>query len=165
MMVEDHPYDYRTFEGIIPKGEYGGGTVIVWDEGYYEPLEEFETKREQEKHLLKQLKDGSLKIRLFGEKLKGEFALVRTQGMAENSWLLIKHKDEYASKADITKNEKSVQSGKTIDEVEKTSDNIYGVAKTEKNLKTKVKKRATASESAKKSHKNKGTEDDSSDID
>lgn len=119
MMVEDHPYDYRTFEGIIPKGQYGGGTVIVWDEGYYEPLEEFKTKKEQEKHLLKQLDSGSLKIRLYGEKLQGEFALVKTKGMAENSWLLIKHKDEYASKSDITKNEKSVKSGKTLEQVEK----------------------------------------------
>src|SRR5690606_31691537 len=121
MMVEDHPYDYRTFEGIIPKGQYGGGTVIVWDEGYYEPLEEFNTKKEQEKHLLQQLKDGSIKIKLHGEKLQGEFALVKTKGMAENSWLLIKHKDEFASKKDITKNEKSVKSGKTLEEVEKGS--------------------------------------------
>src|SRR5690606_8114631 len=119
MMVEDHPYDYRTFEGIIPKGQYGGGTVIVWDEGYYEPLEEFNTKKEQEKHLLQQLESGSLKIKLHGEKLQGEFALVKTKGMAENSWLLIKHKDEYASKSDITKNEKSVKSGKTLEQVEK----------------------------------------------
>ena len=54
MMVEDHPFDYRTFEGIIPKGEYGGGTVIVWDEGTYEPIEDIKGKKAQEKHLLKQ---------------------------------------------------------------------------------------------------------------
>src|SRR5690606_12713857 len=122
MMVEDHPYDYRTFEGIIPKGQYGGGTVIVWDEGYYEPLEEFNTKKEQEKHLLQQLESGSLKIKLHGEKLQGEFALVKTKGMAENSWLLIKHKDEYASKSDITKKDKSVKSGRTLEQVEKGDD-------------------------------------------
>src|SRR4028119_369415 len=52
MMVEDHPFDYRTFEGIIPKGEYGGGTVIVWDQGTYEPLEKISGKKAQEKHLL-----------------------------------------------------------------------------------------------------------------
>src|SRR5690606_13224680 len=62
MMVEDHPFDYRNFEGIIPKGEYGGGTVIVWDEGYYEPIENIESKKGQETHLLKQLESGSLKI-------------------------------------------------------------------------------------------------------
>jgi len=103
MMVEDHPFDYRDFEGIIPKGEYGGGTVIVWDQGTYGPIEEIKGKKAQEKHLLKQLKEGSLKIKLHGEKLEGEFALVKTHGMAENSWLLIKHKDEFASVKDITK--------------------------------------------------------------
>jgi bifunctional non-homologous end joining protein LigD len=126
MMVEDHPYDYHNFEGIIPQGEYGGGTVIVWDEGEYEPSEgEFKTKKEQEKYLLQQLEGGSLKITLHGEKLHGEFALVHTKGMGENSWLLIKHKDEYASKDDITKEERSVQSGKTLEEVKETSTAIY----------------------------------------
>jgi len=138
MKVEDHPYDYRTFEGIIPKGEYGGGTVIVWDAGTYEPIEGFQSKKEQEKHLLKQLKAGSLKVRLQGEKLQGEFALVKTQGMAENSWLLIKHKDEYASKKDITKNEKSVQSGKTLEEVKEPSTNIYGIEITDEKIKEDV---------------------------
>src|SRR5262249_48096160 len=71
MMVEDHPYDYRNFEGIIPKGNYGAGTVIVWDEGTYESLEPGK-KPEQEKILLKQLKAGSLKFSLHGKKLKGE---------------------------------------------------------------------------------------------
>lgn len=126
MMVEDHPYDYRNFEGIIPEGEYGGGTVIVWDEGTYTPIEQFDTVKEQEKYLLKELKSGSVKINLHGKKLKGEFALVKTHGMAENSWLLLKHKDKYASEADITKKDKSVISKKTIEQVEKTSTNIYG---------------------------------------
>src|SRR6478609_6932345 len=108
MMVEDHPMDYHQFEGIIPEGEYGGGTVIVWDEGTYEPIEEIKGKKAQEKHLLKQLKEGSVKIKLHGEKLQGEFALVKTHGMGENGWLLIKHKDEFSSLKDITKQEKSV---------------------------------------------------------
>jgi len=124
MMVEDHPYDYRLFEGIIPQGEYGGGTVIVWDEGTYEPIEEIKGKKAQEKHLLKQLKDGSLKIKLNGNKLEGEYALVRTNGMGENGWLLIKHKDEYASSLDITKKDKSIISGKTIETMEKTGEKI-----------------------------------------
>src|SRR6202046_1419963 len=93
MMVEDHPFDYRSFEGIIPKGEYGGGTVIVWDQGTYETIEEIKGKKEQEKYLLKQLKSGSLKIKLHGHKLKGEFAFVKTHGMGENAWLMIKHND------------------------------------------------------------------------
>ncbi|SKB30277.1 bifunctional non-homologous end joining protein LigD [Parapedobacter luteus] len=125
MMVEDHPMDYRLFEGIIPKGEYGGGTVIVWDEGTYEPVEPLKTKKAQEKHLLEQLHNGSLKIRLHGQKLQGEYALVRTRGMGENGWLLIKHKDEFAKKSDITKKDKSVLSGKTIAAVAKTSDKVW----------------------------------------
>ncbi|MBG6236018.1 bifunctional non-homologous end joining protein LigD [Pedobacter sp. CAN_A7] len=120
MMVEDHPYDYRTFEGIIPKSEYGGGTVIVWDQGTYEPLDPIKGKKAQEKHLLEQLAEGSVKVKLYGEKLQGEFALVKTHGMGDNAWLLIKHKDEHASAKDITKQDKSVVSGLTIEKVEKS---------------------------------------------
>lgn len=140
MMVEDHPYDYRNFEGKIPEGEYGAGTVIVWDEGYYDPIGlESETKKKQEKYLLEQLKNGSLKINLHGQKLKGEFALVQTKRMSDNAWLLIKHKDSFISKEDITKEEKSVQSGKTLEEVKKTSDHIYGSEdKVDKALKKKL---------------------------
>lgn len=125
MMVEDHPMDYRTFEGIIPKGEYGGGTVMVWDEGTYEPIDPVKGKKAQEKHLLKQLESGSLKIVLHGKKLKGEFALVKTHGMGENSWLLIKHKDEFASDKEITKLDKSVLSGSTITAIEKSGSKVW----------------------------------------
>lgn len=125
MMVEDHPYDYRNFEGIIPEGEYGGGTVIVWDEGTYEPIEKIKGKKEQEKYLLRELESGSVKIKLHGEKLRGEFALVKTHGMGDNAWLLIKHDDDFASKKDITKEDKSVISGKTIEMMEKTSDKVW----------------------------------------
>ncbi|MDN3657269.1 DNA ligase D [Ferruginibacter paludis] len=125
MMVEDHPFDYKNFEGLIPKGEYGGGTVIVWDEGTYEPLEPITGKKAQEKYLLQQLKAGSLKIKLHGQKLQGEFALVKTHGMGENAWLLIKHKDDFASAKDITKMDKSVVSGKTIANMEKTSEKVW----------------------------------------
>ncbi|MCR8558731.1 DNA ligase D [Mucilaginibacter sp. BJC16-A38] len=125
MMVEDHPYDYRTFEGIIPEGEYGGGTVIVWDEGTYEPIDKIEGKKAQEKALLAQLKSGQLKIKLHGEKLEGEFALVKTHGMGDNAWLLIKHNDDFASTKDITKQDKSVISGKTIESMEKTSEKVW----------------------------------------
>ncbi|MDT3401302.1 DNA ligase D [Mucilaginibacter terrae] len=144
MRVEDHPFDYRSFEGIIPKGEYGGGTVIVWDQGYYEPIEEIKGKKAQEKHLLKQLEAGSVKIRLFGEKLKGEFALVKTKGMEGDSWLLIKHKDEFTSRKDITQLDKSVLSGKTIAQMEKTGDKVWknGHEETVRNTKTKGKQTA-----------------------
>ncbi|KAA2242699.1 hypothetical protein F0L74_09225 [Chitinophaga agrisoli] len=117
MLVEDHPYDYKDFEGIIPEGNYGAGTVIIWDEGAYEPLEKGLTKKEQEKILLKGFFGGSLKIRMHGHKLKGEFALVRTQGRGENAWLLIKHKDRYARKTDITEKDTSVVSKKTIEQM------------------------------------------------
>jgi len=117
MMVEDHPYDYKDFEGIIPEGNYGAGTVIIWDEGKYETLEALSSKKAEEKSLMAQLKSGSLKVRLFGKKLKGEFALVHIKNnddRKDNAWLLIKHKDEFASPADITKKDKSVVSGKSI---------------------------------------------------
>jgi len=126
MMVEDHPYDYRTFEGIIPPGNYGAGTVIVWDEGFYEALEVKGDKATQEKALLKQLHAGSLKIIMHGKKLKGEFALVKIKGKQDNAWLLIKHRDKYASETDITKKDKSVVSGKTIEKIASTSTNFWG---------------------------------------
>lgn len=130
MMVEDHPYDYKDFEGIIPKGNYGAGTVMVWDQGTYDPVETQgakanEGKAVRERSLLKHLKAGSLKFTLHGEKLKGEFALVRTKGMGDHSWLLIKHKDRYAKSADITKKDKSVVSGKTLKGIEKDRPRLY----------------------------------------
>jgi bifunctional non-homologous end joining protein LigD len=119
MQVEDHPFDYKDFEGIIPQGQYGGGTVIVWDQGTYEPLEPAKTKADQEKIMLKELNGGSIKIRIHGKKLKGEFALVRTKGWGDNAWLLIKHRDDYATTDDITLKDKSVVSKKTIEQMAK----------------------------------------------
>ncbi|UZT95920.1 3'-phosphoesterase [Chryseobacterium fluminis] len=95
MMVEDHPYDYKDFEGNIPEGNYGAGQVEVWDSGTYEPLDQNSTLSD-EKELLKELKSGSLKFILYGKKLKGEFALVKMKNAENNAWLLIKHKDDYA---------------------------------------------------------------------
>lgn len=95
MMVEDHPYDYKDFEGNIPEGNYGAGQVEVWDSGTYEPLDN-NSKLSDEKELLKELHAGSLKFILHGKKLKGEFALVKMKNTEENSWLLIKHKDDFA---------------------------------------------------------------------
>ncbi|AZB09836.1 3'-phosphoesterase [Chryseobacterium sp. G0162] len=95
MMVEDHPYDYKDFEGNIPEGNYGAGQVEVWDSGTYEPLEE-SSNVSDEKELLKELHAGSLKFTLHGKKLKGEFALVKMKNSEDNAWLLIKHKDEFA---------------------------------------------------------------------
>lgn len=95
MMVEDHPYDYKDFEGNIPEGNYGAGQVEIWDSGTYEPLDET-NKLSDEKELLKELKAGSLKFILHGKKLKGEFALVKMKNAENNAWLLIKHKDKFA---------------------------------------------------------------------
>src|SRR4030095_3956144 len=97
MMVEDHPYDYRTFEGTIPEGNYGAGTVMVWDEGTYEAMGyEKESTKEQEKTLLAELKKGDVKVVLHGEKLKGAFAVVKMRkaaalggGRGDNEWLVI----------------------------------------------------------------------------
>src|ERR1700733_5072608 len=105
MMVEDHPWDYRNFEGIIPSG-YGAGTVIVWDEGEYEPVEQKGTKRENEKSLMHHLYQGTFSFILKGKKLKGEFSMFKTKDRGENAWLLIKKKDKYASTTDITKKDK-----------------------------------------------------------
>jgi bifunctional non-homologous end joining protein LigD len=97
MQVEDHPVDYSDFEGVIPAGEYGGGTVMIWDTGTWVP---------EVPDVDAALKKGDLKFTLHGKKLKGSWVLVRTRGFGKNpgkpSWLLIKHKDEYASKDDIT---------------------------------------------------------------
>lgn len=95
MQVEDHPYDYKDFEGTIPEGNYGAGIVEIWDNGTYSDLENSPLKT-AEKNLRMGLKSGDFKFRLFGKKLKGEFVLVKLKGKEDNSWLLIKHRDEYA---------------------------------------------------------------------
>jgi bifunctional non-homologous end joining protein LigD len=117
MLVEDHPFDYKDFEGVIPKGNYGAGQVIIWDQGTYEPAEKGATRTEKEKILLKEFHSGSMRIIMHGKKIKGEFALVKSSNREENAWLLIKKTDRYASETDITKKNKSVVSGKTIEDL------------------------------------------------
>jgi len=122
MLVEDHPFEYRTFEGIIPEGNYGGGTVIIWDEGTFEPLEPTgTTKEEHEKQLMAMLKKGDLKVVLRGKKLKGAYALVHMKDKG-NAWLLIKKADKYASETDVTIKTKSVVSKLTIEQMSKKHD-------------------------------------------
>jgi bifunctional non-homologous end joining protein LigD len=94
MMVEDHPYSYKEFKGVIPSG-YGAGIVEIWDKGEYTDIER-SGKNIDEKKLKAGLKSGSLKFILEGKKLKGEFALVKLKSDQENAWLLIKHNDKYA---------------------------------------------------------------------
>lgn len=161
MMVEDHPFDYKDFEGIIPEGNYGAGTVMVWDTGTYEPLEETNgTKAAQNKVLLKELHGGSLKFRLNGKKLKGEFALVQTKGRGDNSWLLIKHRDKYATEKPVTDKDKSVFSHKTIEQIAKNprsahweSNKKTGTRTTTRSGGTKVVRNASATPVAKKERK------------
>jgi bifunctional non-homologous end joining protein LigD len=100
MMTEDHPYDYASFEGVIPAGNYGGGNVIIWDAGGWEFIEPGDDP-------VKAVKSGKLTFRLFGKKMFGEWALVRIHGHGSsdrgNEWLLLKHRDEFASDTvDIT---------------------------------------------------------------
>ena len=115
VMVEDHPLDYKDFEGVIPEGSYGAGSVIIWDRGFYHhPSTRDED--ESEKLLLDGLRKGDLKFVLEGEKLHGEFALVRMKKDGK-SWLLLKKKDRNATKGDILKESRSVVSQKTLEEV------------------------------------------------
>ena len=115
VMVEDHPLDYKDFEGVIPEGNYGAGSVIIWDRGFYHhPSTRDED--ESEKLLRDGLAKGDMKFVLEGEKLRGEFALVRT-GKDGRSWLLLKKKDGGAARGDILKENRSVASHKTLEEM------------------------------------------------
>jgi len=113
--VEDHPFDYKDFEGVIPAGNYGAGSVIIWDRGVYRHPSARDGK-ESEKLLREGLSKGDMKFVLEGEKLRGEFALVKT-GKDEKSWLLLKKRDRYANKGDILKENRSVVSDRTLEEV------------------------------------------------
>jgi bifunctional non-homologous end joining protein LigD len=112
MQVEDHPLEYAEFEGVIPEGEYGGGTVMVWDKGEWSPESE---------DVDAALKKGDFKFTLNGKKLHGSWVLVRTRGFgskADKSWLLIKHRDKFASTIDVEEKEPcSVLSGKLLAEI------------------------------------------------
>ena len=96
MMVEDHPVDYISFEGFIPEGNYGAGHVMIWDKGTFFPVNAQHEKISEKEALQWLEKKGELKFALKGKKLKGEFVLVRLKKAAANSWLLIKHRDEFA---------------------------------------------------------------------
>ena len=112
MMVEDHPYSYRTFEGSIPKGNYGAGEVEIWDEGTYEPIEKVKGKTD-DLIMRAELHKQSLKFILHGKKLKGEFALVKIKNSKdENAWLLIKHKDKFAVSEDYDAEEHTLKTSK-----------------------------------------------------
>jgi bifunctional non-homologous end joining protein LigD len=115
MMTEDHPYEYGSFEGVIPEGNYGAGNVIIWDNGTWEFIEPGDDP-------VKALKQGKLTFRMYGKKMFGEWALVRIKGRSPkgNEWLLLKHRDEYANEAvDVTEVAPlSVVSNRTVEEVD-----------------------------------------------
>ena len=115
MMVEDHPFNYKSFEGHIPEGNYGAGDVIVWDAGTYYALGATNAK-ETERLMLHGLEAGKLDFFMEGSKLKGIFSLVKFKHGGENAWLLIKKDDQYASPEDILEHNQSVISGKTVKE-------------------------------------------------
>lgn len=116
IQTEDHPYEYRTFEGVIPEGNYGAGNVIIWDQGWLEARKG--RSIDSEKTLLKELKKGHVTFILHGKKLKGEFALIKLKKADDpKAWLLIKKGDEFATAKDITKQDESVKSHKKINEL------------------------------------------------
>jgi bifunctional non-homologous end joining protein LigD len=119
MEVEPHPMDYNQFEGVIPEGEYGGGTVMIWDKGVWAPI--VNNALGSEDDAARQIEKGDLKLILLGEKLRGSWVLVRSRRGARQ-WLLIKHRDEYASEEDITVTRPlSVVSGRTMLEIAKAA--------------------------------------------
>ncbi len=115
--VEDHPLDYGDFEGTIPQGQYGGGTVMLWDRGYWEPVEVSDPQRA--------LQAGQLKFRLDGQRLSGEWTLVRMRRDKErgnrNNWLLIKHRDQAAASAQqaaaLLAQDRSIASGRSMAQI------------------------------------------------
>jgi len=119
VQTEDHPYDYASFEGVIPPGQYGAGEVIVWDCGVYSPDEGgatwFHDRAAAEREVLEGLAKGKLSVLLRGEKLKGSFALVRTKEAKQ--WLLLKHKDRFAAPVDVTTRNRSVLSAMVVEDL------------------------------------------------
>jgi len=117
-MTEDHPLDYATFEGVIPKGEYGGGQVIVWDAGIYGAEEHgkwcFDRQRADEL-VRKGIKQGKLSVFLWGRKLRGGWTLVHTQ---DKNWLFLKKDDRFADPThQVLDEDASILSGLTIDDL------------------------------------------------
>jgi bifunctional non-homologous end joining protein LigD len=129
MVTGDHELEYRNFEGVIPSGDYGAGAVMIWDEGTYRPELELEkgvryeiTEMVRAQEVAgKSLNEGNLKFHLYGKKLHGSFALVRTKGLqSKESWLLIKHRDEYCKEGyDAKDYDFSAVSGMSLDQIVK----------------------------------------------
>ncbi len=113
MQVEDHPVEYSNFEGVIPAGQYGGGTVMLWDRGTWRPESE---------DVDGSLRQGEIKFELLGRKLKGSWVLIRTRGFGRSphrsAWLLVKHRDAFASEKDVTEEQpRSVATGRLLADI------------------------------------------------
>lgn len=117
VQTEDHPVDYADFEGVIPEGEYGAGTVLVWDRGPYRNLRA--EKDDDGRDMEQSLADGLLEVWLDGEKLRGGYALKRIEDGDKPQWLLIKMRDEAADarRNPVSTEPKSVKTGRDLDEV------------------------------------------------
>jgi bifunctional non-homologous end joining protein LigD len=154
MQVEDHPIDYNSFEGTIPKGEYGGGTVMLWDRGTYSS-DTAASPEEEEDAIRDGLKRGDLKITFHGDRLQGSFALIRMKFARDRSssskpqWLLIKHRDEFATEEDVVAdNMTSVESGRTMEEIASGQSRVWNSnRKPKRKSATASAKRATARKS------------------
>lgn len=130
MQTEDHPMDYNWFEGTIPSGGYGGGTVMVWDRGWYF-ADEAQEGEDEEDVLRREHDDGKMSVSLVGERMRGSWALVRTEAGRSPKWLLIKHRDEFVQR-DVDPGElytTSVVTGRTLDDIaeEDATDGFEGV--------------------------------------
>lgn len=106
IQVEDHPIDYQYFEGVIPKGNYGAGTVEIWDHGTY-TTPDFTQTKEIENYLEKGLEKGHFSVIFDGEKLRGEFSFIKLK-QKENEWLLIKKDDDFATSEEVIKSKKKL---------------------------------------------------------
>jgi bifunctional non-homologous end joining protein LigD len=158
MQVEDHPIDYNTFEGTIPQGEYGGGTVMLWDRGTYS-CDTASSPDEEEDDVRESLRRGELKFTFHGERLHGSFALIRMKfsrdasSSAKPQWLLIKHRDEFATEDDVvTENMTSVDSGRTMEEIASGKSRVWHSNREQKNERP-VKSAPTASRTARNTQK------------
>jgi len=159
MQVEDHPIDYNTFEGTIPKGEYGGGTVMLWDRGTYSS-DTAASSDEEEDVLREQLRKGDLKITFHGERLHGSFALIRMKYSRDGSssskpqWLLIKHRDEYSTTDDVVaENMTSVDTGRTMDEIAEGKSKVWHSNREPKASAVSTRARSVVARGAKKPEK------------
>lgn len=142
LQVEEHPIEYGSFEGIIPRGNYGAGTVMVWDEGTYEPREAIEKSR-AEKKILEGFARGKLTFVLHGEKLNGEFALVRLRRAKQpNAWLLLKKRDRWAVFREAELDDRSVVSDRSMRDIARDAERSGAVWIPKKGRQGKTKTRA-----------------------